>query len=38
MAPGRALRLWPTGLNQHFGAERDLFKFQCMIILKIVTF
>ena len=31
------IRLWPAGLNQHFGAETDLFKFECMIILKIVT-
>ena len=23
------IRLWPAGLNWHFGAETDLFNFQC---------
>ena len=23
------IRLWPAGLNWHFGAETDLYKFQC---------
>ena len=23
------IRLWPVGLNWHFGAKTDLYKFQC---------
>ena len=26
------MRLWPEGLNWHFGAETDLFNFQRTII------
>ena len=32
MAPEGAesdIGTWPAGLNCHFGAERDLFNFQC---------
>ena len=25
------IRLWPAGLNWHFGAETDLFNFQCRV-------
>ena len=27
-------RLWPAGLNWHFGAETDLFNFQCEWLKK----
>ena len=25
------IRLWPAELNRHFGAETDLFNFQCVL-------